>query len=319
MKNKAYLHLTGGLGNQLFQYAALLSLTVDKKYIEIELGQPRLNKQQQPDIFDFHLSPQIEFLQASQSRLVANFYRKVAGYTLRKGLSANKNFFPTKLIAIIASVLFSIRRMKWISVVQATDNGYFSFSSPRHTPYLIGYFQSYRWPSQANIYPSLQELELKDPSDELNDFLQQIGKKKTIMVHIRLGDYRSEKAFGIPENKYYEDALDYLFNESDFQQIALFSNEPDEAISRIPSQYREKVLVVPEFRGSAAETLEAMRNMDAYIIANSSLSWWGAFLSYSKSPLVVAPKPWFHHLPEPRDIVPNNWHRVLAWSDVKSE
>jgi hypothetical protein len=72
---------------------------------------------------------------------------------------------------------------------------------------------------------------------------------------------------------------------------------------------------VPDFEGSAAETLEAMRHAKNYILGNSSLSWWGAKLSYSKTPIVIAPNPWFKAAPEPRDLIPADWSRIEAFDE----
>jgi hypothetical protein len=55
LKKKVTLFLTGGLGNQLFQYAAALSRNVDTITFDCVLGAPRKNKNGKPDIFDFEL------------------------------------------------------------------------------------------------------------------------------------------------------------------------------------------------------------------------------------------------------------------------
>jgi hypothetical protein len=64
---------------------------------------------------------------------------------------------------------------------------------------------------------------------------------------------------------------------------------------------------------TSAETLEIMRLGKAYIIANSTFSWWGAMLSKSENPLVICPDIWFKSQAEPLDLIPSSWKRVPAW------
>jgi hypothetical protein len=206
-----------------------------------------------------------------------------------------------------------------VKVIQATDNGFCDLPGSRGQEILIGYFQSYKWANSSNVQKIMKSIELKSPSEKLVDFLHQIDGKKSLMVHVRLGDYKSESGFGIPERRYIEESLREHFAVTNYDLIALFSNEPTEAIDYIPIEYRSKTLVVSEFDGRAAETLEAMRHMNGYVIANSSLSWWGAFLSKHKNPFVIAPRPWFKGNPEPMDIIPPDWRRIYAWSDFKNQ
>jgi hypothetical protein len=154
---------------------------------------------------------------------------------------------------------------------------------------------------------------LKADSPQLNQFLEEEKGLKSVLMHVRLGDYRLENSFGILGRDYYLDALNEIQETKGIERIWLFSDEPAEAINYVPLSFREKIRVVPDFEGRAAVTLEAMRYADSYIIANSSLSWWGASLSYAINPLIIAPSPWFKSKPEPKDIIPGNWKRINAW------
>jgi hypothetical protein len=150
-------------------------------------------------------------------------------------------------------------------------------------------------------------------SDEYCNFVAESSGRQVVAVHVRLGDYKQEDGFGIPTSEYYECALQMLQAEEPIDEIWLFSNEPSEALSYLPTMYHGLTRIVPDFNGSAATTLQAMRIADRYVIANSSLSWWGAFLSYSKFPTVIAPKPWFISSPEPAELIPSHWMRLDAW------
>ena len=63
---------------------------------------------------------------------------------------------------------------------------------------------------------------------------------------------------------------------------------------------------------SVASTLQAMRLGHGYVVANSSFSWWAAFLSFNGASEVVAPSPWFKGMDDPKDLIPPNWSQVDA-------
>jgi hypothetical protein len=58
---------------------------------------------------------------------------------------------------------------------------------------------------------------------------------------------------------------------------------------------------------TASENLELMRLAKGFIIANSTFSWWGAFLSREKNCLVTYPSPWFSDLANPPMLFPEKW------------
>lgn len=313
IRRQTRLFLTGGLGNQLFQYAAALSRSQDKIQIDCILGNPRSNGCGQPDLFDFCL-----FSGVTQygSRLPKYFFSKTAGYMLRQGMQPTqieRNIIFKTLVKILGTVALSIWCHGPIKILQATDNGYWRMPKVFPKEYLIGYFQSYAWAQEPNVEEQLRSLRLNKSSPELTFFLDSERKFKATAVHIRLGDYKHEEGLGIPSTDYYAEALNKIDESEGIERIWLFSNEPDEALSFVPFKFRQITVIVPNFMGSAAETLEAMRHAENYVIANSSLSWWGAFLSYSESPCVIAPKPWFKFSQEPKKIIPSNWTRLSAW------
>ena len=315
------VYLTGGLGNQLFQVAAALSRNTSFVGIESRLGSPRVNQRGIPDIFDFEFPTKLVELRSGSLPLLNNFVKRVAGYVLRHGLNPKgieRIFLQKHLVKFLSSVILTVHFRRPLKVIQATDNGFCDLPASKGQEILIGYFQSYKWASTSNVQKIMKSIELKSPSEKLVDFLHQIDGKKSLMVHVRLGDYKGESGFGIPERRYIEESLKEQFAVTNYDLIALFSNEPTEAIDYIPIEYRSKTLVVSDFDGRAAETLEAMRHMNGYVIANSSLSWWGAFLSKHENPFVIAPRPWFKGNPEPTDIIPPDWRRIYAWSDFKN-
>ena len=311
---------TGGLGNQLFQYAAALSRSSSKIIADGNLGKPRLNSQQLPAICDFELIPNIEFLPLNR---FSKFISRCSNYLIRSGVNSvgiEKTKSYNYLLKVCSSIIFSFWFRTQLTVMKATDNGYFDMKKLNQNDLLIGYFQSYKWASEKKVKLQLSSLKLKNTSSELSAFIDQYNGKSILSVHVRLGDYKYQSEFGLIDKLYYEKSINSAESKIEFEYIWLFSDEPSEAVKLLPKRIIHKVVIVPDFQGSAAETLEAMRYCHAYIIANSSLSWWGAYLSYSTElPLVIAPEPWFRFAIEPNLITDPSWLRLPAWPSVRRE
>ena len=101
-----------------------------------------------------------------------------------------------------------------------------------------------------------------------------------------------------------------MWDSSTFGKIWLFSDEPEEALSAIPSAYRNHIRVIPNLDSIPATTLELMRLGHGYVIANSSFSWWAASLSRNVGSQIVAPSKWFKGKEDPVDLIPAQWKRV---------
>ena len=147
--------------------------------------------------------------------------------------------------------------------------------------------------------------------DSSAEALLEASKKDSILaIHVRLTDYKYERDFGILGSRYYEEALKVAFSKTNFTKIWLFSDEPGLASDMLPQKYRDLVFVIDDNGKPPAYTLQLMRSCSGYIIANSTFSWWGARLSRTSEPLVIAPAVWFVGAQEPNDLVPQNWIRL---------
>jgi len=313
---KSYIFLTGGLGNQLFQLAFLQTRVSDIKIAEITLGNPRLNTNGIPDICDFQFSDSVQFRTLNGKSTAT---RKLPGYFLRLGLKTHNRPMSSLLhsaLQILGNLLLSVKLRDRVKIVYSRDNGFNYLPESKANEYLVGYFQSYKWVQEDESLNDLfRSIRLKNPSDDFRTFLNSVRNKKTLAVHVRLGDYFNDPTLGILHKSYYQRAISEMIESDTFDEIWLFSNEPEHAMEFIPDFCKQSVKIVPNFSGSASETLEAMRHASAYVIANSSLSWWGAALSYSLNPKVIAPKPWFAGKPEPRDLIPNSWKQIKVLVD----
>ena len=306
--------LTGGLGNQLFQLACGLNIAQEEPlYLEWGLGKPRLAQGGKPELTSFLLPANVGLEPKRESRWLAS---KAAGYMLRMGIYPKRYeklpgyFLGTR---ILAGVVTSIYFKRLCSIFPGRDVGYSHLSRHAQGNFIVGYFQSYKWIQDQKVLQKLQSLRIPDENEEMADFKKLAEIERPLIVHIRLGDYKNEDAFGVPSASYYSHAIERMWKTGKFGKIWVFSDEPSLAVDLLPDPRKGDVRWIEEIQNSASKTLEVMRFGQGYVIANSTFSWWGAFLSYSQGARVIAPKPWFKGLPSPKDLIPPHWESEVAW------
>jgi hypothetical protein len=311
------LHLTGGLGNQLFQYAAALSLTGGRGIsIETKLGKPRVDSAGEAEIFSFKLLNTWKTSRNFNSRF---FLSKVSGYKLRTGITSTrleKISGIRQVMSFINNTLMSAAYRKRVKSISSTGVGYSDIQlSSDEVAYIVGYFQSWRWAMEPRVLNQLKLFKPLDWNTNLDYWLEMSKKEKPLIVHFRLGDYKNEDNFGIPNLKYYQDSIELAWNSGKYEKIWIFSDEIDLAKERFKINVLNDARWINTSNESSANALEIMRLGAGYVIANSSFSWWAAFLSHSENPEVIAPTPWFKNLEEPLDLIPEKWTRKAAWGE----
>jgi hypothetical protein len=172
----------------------------------------------------------------------------------------------------------------------------------------LGYFQFASHEYSGN--PKLFKLELLSKSQEFENLKDKIKDKRSLILQVRMGDYLTEDRFGHLENEYFETQLQTAVEFSKFDAIYLFSDNPEFALDRFPASLRTRIELLDSQNLKSSEVLELMRYGTYYIISNSTFGWWGAYLSYSPSPRVIVPSPWFSQLETPVNLIPNSWHLV---------
>lgn len=312
-RGNRYLYLTGGLGNQLFQYAFALSDSRDRQLIiDAELGWPVIGKNDLPVLFEYELNQSVEMLNL-QGRM--GLVRKLGFFCIKLSSTSNRIYSHTltPLLRPLLSMVFSLYYGRSLKVFIARGVGFYTTTLARKHEMVIGYFQSFHWPSLSHVKNELVNLKLVAPSSELTYYEGLAQTEKPLVVHIRLGDYLAEKSFGIPSPSYYQTAITELFDRNKHKKIWVFTNDHDGAKKILPHEFMKDIRWIPNVAESAAETLEVMRLGHDYIIANSTYSWWGAFLSKNQEASVIAPTPWFKEGVEPKHLCPPNWKRIAAW------
>lgn len=293
------IRVQGGLGNQLFQYALALSL---KK---------RKNTKVLLDI-TFYMDSFITHGATKRSFILDNFNIKDIEYTTDKNLVL-KNSFTQKIRRLYERKFLPYYKNTY---VVEKDSGFDSLIfEVKTTAYLDGYWQSYKY--FENIEKELRSnliltTELSSDSDVL---LSEIKKQQnSISLHIRRGDYVTKY------NKlYYQISLDYYTNSINFIKsklandsikIYVFSDDIDWCKQNI--KINDSHYFVPNNQKEDFEDLILMSNCSHNIIANSTYSWWAAWLNSNQKKIVVCPKRWFNDSNNNFNttIYPTSWNKL---------
>jgi hypothetical protein len=138
-----------------------------------------------------------------------------------------------------------------------------------------------------------------------------------VAVHVRRGDYVSNPnanaVHGTCEMDYYWSGLKILEEHSSAKEFRVYLFSDD--IAWVSEEFRRRgIAAIPVDHNDSEhgyEDIEIMRHCSHFVIANSSFSWWGAWLSQARSKWVVAPKNWFRDAQmNSADLIPLDWIRI---------
>jgi hypothetical protein len=286
------MRLKGGLGNQMFQYA---------------LGR-RLS-------LEHHTELALETSSFKTDHL--RVYR-LDSFQIKGSASDNLPFFPTtgpkrrlnSLLQFFRGLVgrpFEIFKEKSFSfdpnVLQCTANAFFDgfWQSEK-------YFATIRKNLLAELIPAVPL------SDELAHIAQNIRTCAAVSIHVRRGDYVSDPTttayHGVCSKEWYEKAAEYMKAYVPNLQFFVFSDDFEWAKDNL-SFDAPTTFVKPSPNGLECHDLYAMSLCKHNVIANSSFSWWGAWLNQNPNKIVVAPRKWFVAGPQNTDdLIPDTWSRI---------
>jgi Glycosyl transferase family 11 len=307
------LLLAGGLGNQLFQITALISL-FPNQIIEIDgfVSKSRLDKSGKPEIFNFDLP---QFLNLNKRKFGAGLVSKSSGFVNR--VKANpriyeKSIFFQSIVNLINKLLITAYFRRPTRYLSPANIGYDEMIIPNGDLVISGYFQSYKWHSRETKSLVIETLRIKSPTKELSELIFLVQREKPIILHVRRGDYRGISEFGLLSAAYYQNGLSKILSLKNFANLWIFSDEIEVMKAELKFPKAIKVRWFGRFGESDAEVLELMRYGRAFIISNSTFSWWAAYLAYDKNAPVIAPSKWFQGLDDPKNLIPPYWLTVKS-------
>jgi hypothetical protein len=299
MKNIVVTELLGGLGNQMFQYAIgrALSEKCDSSLY----------------LCTNHFSTySLRKYELHHYRIKESF----ATDSLVKKFGVKFRFKKKTLLEKVISRILPELPDQGFTELKEKQNFIFdrSILEQNGNLYLTGYWQSPKY------FESIQdiireEFQLKSNPKGLNlEYLKIFSEKKAVAVHIRRGDYvtnASTASFhGACSIDYYIKAAEMVIEKIKPDLFVVFSDDiswcRENIHFPIKTNYMEH-----NSPDQGSEDIRLMQNCSAHIIANSTFSWWGAWLAGEKSQMVIAPMQWTaKNEDEKIDIYPEAWIRI---------
>lgn len=276
------VQIKGGLGNQMFQYSLARKLSI-------------LNNNAPIRFDDFTQKAGVKrTFEIDQFNIVGSKLNDIETYLykIQKKLGIYK-----------------------IAYESDNDNGDFKpeVLQLKGNVYINGYWQTHKYfDAIADIIK--KDFTLKSSPDEYNSkLLDQINSTESIVIHVRRGDYISNEQtnqyHGTCSIDYYKKGIGIIKSKIKNPHFFIFSDDPKWAEENIPTDAPTTVSYNPPEKG--LEDMRLMYSCKHFIIANSTFSWWGAWLSQNPEKIVIAPKQWFKSTEKTgKDIVPAEWTRI---------
>lgn len=174
----------------------------------------------------------------------------------------------------------------------------------------FGYFQNFTNLSTETkkILESIEPAKTSKEFLRIRDFMQ---SRQSLVVHIRRGDYLTlRNSFGVLSQQYYENYIEQFIREDrSLNCVVIFSDSFVDA-THLAKNIKIDCIIVnsPDSKLTDSESLVLMKYGKSHIIANSTFSWWGAYLS-SNTVRTISPKPWFRSDKLSVPSIPLDWER----------
>lgn len=281
----------GGLGNQLFVYALAKEM------------QKRCNANIYFKLDNYKADSRLRFeLDTFKDASNIQIVNKIPyGY-----------IYDSQLFKLIMNKYPFLRRFKFPKIFYEKNMQFSPEIYKKIDNFLIrGFFQSWKYfeDSKLEIKNNVREL-----VSESNWFKSKRNEFKTrgsfTAIHIRGGDYKSTPSLGVLNNFYYKKAVNVLTKLNELYPDPVIFTDDHSLLRDFNFLYLEnKNIIVAPLDSRPIESLILMSMAKSIIIANSTFSWWSAYLSNAST--VIAPRPWLldrHH--NDRDLILPNWLTV---------
>lgn len=290
------VRLVGGLGNQMFQYATGLSLACrNGDTLALDTGEYSFTRASETHrefgLLDFEISAsplpaELAALMRNPHGLRSRLHRFVSRKLLRRFFS---DWHPEVL--------------EW-----------------RGDIYLDGYFQSSRYFAEIDDRIRREYTlsgSLKAGISEHHNLIRRLGN--SVFIHFRRGDYVNDanvaRIHNVCSTLYYRNAISLIRSTIQDAHFVVFSDDINWVKSQFPELasaiFMSEKTTTDGRRLRPAEELDLMTSCQHAVIANSTFSWWGAYLSKNPDGMVVAPARWTN---EPKsthpNILPSRWHTI---------
>lgn len=279
-----------GLGNQMFQYAYARALQAKGMEVRIDMGKAY------DEIFDKYRN------HIQRTTAIQNFNLRVKPIDVYKYGRYSYLYQDTP----VRKMLYTLgKNSMWFYNFYEEEEQKYSRKAEeiKGNYYIKGWFQSERY------FKDIRNILLKEFTPKKKIIISEkireaLNSPQSVSVHIRRGDY--VKINNTVSLFYYQKAIQCIRQFYQNPIFLVFSDDLDWVKSNIPME-GEFIYVNEDRKMQDYEELLVMSKCKSNIIANSTFSWWAAWLNQNKEKCVIAPKVWFQGQ---EGIVPEEWVRL---------
>lgn len=264
--------IMGGLGNQLFQIYNLISFSMN--------------------------------------------YGKQYCYPNYKGMKSidNKSYRPNYIKLFLVNQQDKIKDLRHTKVIKEGGFKYrpIKYQNENENIKLVGYFQSYKYFNDNSKFIN-KLLDIETYKDNLKSKLED---GITISMHFRIGDYTSSRLYPILDSKYYIKSLKYILDRVNKSKLVIYysymledTKKVEKNLKEIKKEYPNLEIKCIDQKLQDWEQMLVMSLCKHNIIANSTFSWWSAYLNNNEDKIVCYPDRWLNGK-DTSDLFLDSWTKI---------
>ena len=277
------IKIKGGLGNQLFQYAVGRALALHHRLpLKLDLTIFKTYKLHRYLLDQFAIQADI----ATEDEIIK--------------LKGRNN--------VLFSALRKAGLVKRKSYLKEKRSSYFDASVFKNDDvYLDGYWQNELYFSDIREELLRDLTSISSMSDLGVVYMEGIKKSNSVSLHVRRGNYLNLKNFNVLDINYYMKAVEYMRKNVEKPTFYIFSDDLEWCKNSLG--FLDNCIFVDRTK-TEIDDLKLMSFCQHNIIANSSFSWWGAWLNQNSKKTVIAPKDWLINDPGSSNVILSDWVKL---------
>ncbi len=288
-------HIIGGLGNQMFQYAMGRAVAIANEDL-LKLDISGFSNYELHQGFELQRIFNCSFEVATEDNFRSALGWQSARYIRRILLKREMSVFRGKGFVIEPHFEY------WDGIKKIPSN-----------VFTIGYWQSEKYFLSVAAQIRNDFTFCLPFNDQNSEIAKQIEGVNAVSLHVRRGDYvnnpTTTATHGLCSLDYYQKAISYISERVEKPEFFVFSDDIEWVKNHLrigfPCQYVDHNLNTESYND-----MRLMSLCQHNIIANSSFSWWGAWLNSRANKIVTAPKTWFANGTNTQDLLPDTWIRL---------
>ena len=282
------VNIIGGLGNQMFQYAFAIALKKSNPNEDIFIDTQHYNylfvkKYKTPNLHNGY----------ELNKIFPNDEIKIAGI---KELVRVTYYIPNYFLSRIARKILPKRKSEYVAPLVESQTFLPELLKLKGDKYYEGYWQSAKYFEEFRDDIIKAFTPICTPNDHNHRLIQVIKDSPSVGIHIRRGNYLLSPTYsGICDLDYYKKAINVINRDGIEHKFYIFSNDIIWCKKNIlPLTGTNNTIFITKNKGNNSYwDIFLMTYCHDLIIANSSFSWWGAFLN-KNAQRIIAPKPWMN-------------------------